>query len=1193
MEQRKKSNTSVEQHDGQHGEQHGAAASAAQDKPKPRTIHMPNLPRPLSLEEKRYLLAVERGDIAAVRRIIQRAERTKSLNVNCVDPLGRGALSLAIDNEQLDMVQLLVVMGVATGDALLIAIDAGFVEVVELLLEHEELVHKEGEPYSWEKVDWNVAMFTPDITPLILAAHRNNYEILKILLDRGATLPMPHDVKCGCDTCLREQREDSLQHSAARLSEYRALSSPSLMALSSADPLLTTFQLSWELRELATAEPESRADYLELRKSCQQFAVDLLQQIRSSTELAVILNHDPNSPPYEDGEHMKLARLELAILYKQKKFVAHPKVQQLLAALWYEGLPGFRRKSMVGKAQDLAVIALLFPLYCTVYMVAPDSRLGRHVRKPFIKFLLHASSYLFFLLVLILVSQRIDVKIMAFFHGEDVMERQRGNAPTPLEWVVAVYVLGFIWEETAEMLREGMRRYLRNLWNFIDFSRNLLYVLCFVFRAAAFVQQRREVAADPQSAFVPRERWSEFDPQLVGDGVFAAANILSALKLVHLFSINPHLGPLQISLGRMVNDIVKFLFIYSLVLFAFACGMNQLLWYFAELERRRCFSLPDGRANWEEHADSCTKWRSFANLFEASQSLFWASFGNVGIDSFELTGIKQYTRFWGLLMFGSYSVINVIVLLNLLIAMMSNSYAMIEERSDTEWKFARTRLWMSYFEQGATLPPPFNIFPTPKRIMRLLRPKSGLRRMSTKRKERVERERDYRYSAVMRALVWRHVSKSHRACIEAPVTEDDVNEVKGDISALRCDLLEVMSRNGFDVSAVRAADDRNAPGNKRQRVWERRLLKDFHVAPVATVDEEEQLIMAPPPENETGLQRFRRVAKLAVLQASTMRWRQVVQGLCQASQIGRCHNRESFMNQQSLQRAMEEARRLAEETGAVGLNAPSGGSSPMPPLPGTRDFRELLRGEPRPQRRDSGDCRAGGDRGDAGTSTADYGPGPALQRLSVRRRSLSKSTKRRAPATPRVESVDGDLEHAHPHSADSRGTEVGAKEVPDGLHGAFHDVTAVKAEASPTPGDSATSSRGSTPSPPPPPPPLPPQHYDLPPALASSPPPHFEEPEFLSHPILRRRDASPDLFAEAGLRGWAASSPVPDVPDVPDVDAARQSGSLTRRTPIFTPSTSPSTELLQVPQVDGRSTPPALAAIEKKTKYQHRAGAWL
>jgi transient-receptor-potential-like protein len=108
-----------------------------------------------------------------------------------------------------------------------------------------------------------------------------------------------------------------------------------------------------------------------------------------------------------------------------------------------------------------------------------------------------------------------------------------------------------------------------------------------------------------------------------------------------------------------------------------------------------------------------------SSLFESSQSLFWASFGMVGLDDFELTGAKSYTRFWGLLMFGSYSVINVIVLLNLLIAMMSNSYAMIVEHADTEWKFARTKLWMSYFEESATLPPPFNIFPTVKLLFRL------------------------------------------------------------------------------------------------------------------------------------------------------------------------------------------------------------------------------------------------------------------------------------------------------------------------------------------------------------------------------------------------------------------------------------------------------------------------------------------
>lgn len=65
------------------------------------------------------------------------------------------------------------------------------------------------------------------------------------------------------------------------------------------------------------------------------------------------------------------------------------------------------------------------------------------------------------------------------------------------------------------------------------------------------------------------------------------------------------------------------------------------------------------------------------SLFETSQTLFWAAFGLIDLDNFELVGIKSFTRFWGLLMFGCYSVINIVVLLNLLIAMMNHSYQLI------------------------------------------------------------------------------------------------------------------------------------------------------------------------------------------------------------------------------------------------------------------------------------------------------------------------------------------------------------------------------------------------------------------------------------------------------------------------------------------------------------------------------------
>lgn len=79
--------------------------------------------------------------------MVQKAHRKNHIDINCVDSLGRGALTLAIDGDNLEMVELLVVMGVQTKDALLQAINAEFVEAVELLLEHEELIHKHPAPY--------------------------------------------------------------------------------------------------------------------------------------------------------------------------------------------------------------------------------------------------------------------------------------------------------------------------------------------------------------------------------------------------------------------------------------------------------------------------------------------------------------------------------------------------------------------------------------------------------------------------------------------------------------------------------------------------------------------------------------------------------------------------------------------------------------------------------------------------------------------------------------------------------------------------------------------------------------------------------------------------------------------------------------------------------------------------------------
>lgn len=77
------------------------------------------------------------------------ANETEYININCVDPLGRSALLMAIDNENLEMVELLINNHVDTKDALLHAISEEFVEAVEMLLDHDDCNRrKEGHHVS-------------------------------------------------------------------------------------------------------------------------------------------------------------------------------------------------------------------------------------------------------------------------------------------------------------------------------------------------------------------------------------------------------------------------------------------------------------------------------------------------------------------------------------------------------------------------------------------------------------------------------------------------------------------------------------------------------------------------------------------------------------------------------------------------------------------------------------------------------------------------------------------------------------------------------------------------------------------------------------------------------------------------------------------------------------------------------------
>ncbi|XP_064481189.1 transient-receptor-potential-like protein [Ornithodoros turicata] len=300
-------------------------------------------------KERTFLEAAERGDRHTMIRCLS---PPNPVNVNCTNILGRSAIQIAVDNENVEIVELLLRQeDVRIGDALLQAIREGVYKIVEMLIDHpsitpEMLASGWGRSLSCESSD-----YPPDISPVILASHCNQFEILQLLLSRGASIERPHPLSCGCRPCFEHNQKDSLRHSLRRIHAYRALASPAWISLTSDDPIFTAFKLSWELGVLAQRENEFKEIYLELSNQCKKYSCDLLDLCRSTGEVIAVLNKrcsnpanwgsddddsedDDPSNDYKRSGGLTLARLKMALKYDQKQFVAHPNCQQLLTSIW-------------------------------------------------------------------------------------------------------------------------------------------------------------------------------------------------------------------------------------------------------------------------------------------------------------------------------------------------------------------------------------------------------------------------------------------------------------------------------------------------------------------------------------------------------------------------------------------------------------------------------------------------------------------------------------------------------------------------------------------------------------------------------------------------------------------------------------------------------------------------------------------
>lgn len=218
----------------------------------------------LSMTEELFLGAAENGNAPEVGRML---EEVPDLNMNCVNYMGQNALQLAVANEHLEVTKLLLQKKdlARIGDALLLAISKGYVRIVEAILSHQAFADGQKLSNSPSKVetcddffsyDEDGTRFSRDITPIILASLYHEYEIVHILLMKGAHIERPHDYFCQCRICSEEQRHDSFSHSRSRINAYKGMASPAYLSLSNEDPVMAALELGNELAVLANVEKE-------------------------------------------------------------------------------------------------------------------------------------------------------------------------------------------------------------------------------------------------------------------------------------------------------------------------------------------------------------------------------------------------------------------------------------------------------------------------------------------------------------------------------------------------------------------------------------------------------------------------------------------------------------------------------------------------------------------------------------------------------------------------------------------------------------------------------------------------------------------------------------------------------------------------------------------------------------------------
>ncbi|XP_011314875.1 uncharacterized protein nompC [Fopius arisanus] len=540
-------------------------------------------------------------------------------------------------------------------------------------------------------------------TPLHCAARAGHLDVVQLLVESGASPKSETNLGCvpiwfaaseGHNNVLKylmEKEHDTYAlmedkrfvYSLMVCSKSHNNKSIEEFVLVSPAPVDAAAKLSNIYIKLSEKEKERAKDLIAAGKQCESMATELLALAAGADSAGRILTA---------MDRRNVEFLDVLIENEQKEVIAHTVVQRYLHELWRGSLNWSAFRSML----------LWFTMvFCPPVWAVFALPLGHKYNNiPIVKFMSYLTSHAYLMIFLSLVAITPPYPVM------------RNNLmPYSYEWCLLVMLSGLLlFELTNPSDKSGL--------GWIKLA-VLLFSICGV--AFHLVAWR----------FFPKDLW----PTLLylRNQLFALSFLLACVQILDFLSFHHLFGPWAIIIGNLMKDLARFLAVLAIFVFGFSMHFVALNQAFKDNTYKKDQLFADNLlandTEWMGPTPMVTRHRSGRykkkndccddsardikmNPLLAFEYLFFAVFGQTTHSELKVeTGQPEWTSALFKLTFGVYMLVSVVVLINLLIAMMSDTYQRIQAQSDIEWKYGLSKL-IRNMHRTTTAPSPLNLLTT-------------------------------------------------------------------------------------------------------------------------------------------------------------------------------------------------------------------------------------------------------------------------------------------------------------------------------------------------------------------------------------------------------------------------------------------------------------------------------------------------